>query len=505
MTQAAMQRRGPSAGKAASSAAKADAQQRGPVSKDPKSLKGKAGQFGDKSVQGKGPAKQVDDTRVRGDGGDEVKEKKLGGETGIVNTTEGNLHLRDKPSMEGSVLDKFESGTVMTAHAKKGDWTKVKVWSGNKGKEGWVHSQYFLPQPDLTKKDSGEDKGNPDPYIFKKLTGKPFTGKPAASDATQGSIGDCYLIAAMGALAAQPAGQAEIMRMIQPHAPNTSYTVTFKEENWDGTFKQIPIKVDLWMPVDKGQLKYAGKGKPVADIEKAALWPYILEKAYAVWKGGYDALDKGGSPGGAMGEIAGVDIRTKYVRDFSSDEELLTAVKGAVNDGKALTAASKPKVKREFTTLKGSGVGPYSASMQNKGVPGSFKITDNSKQAPLVTDDSKGKLSSAGVGDKNAKASGTLDDGQKTYKVKVSDLKYPEGFGPKTEGDLELEYMAQYWLSDSPKICGNHAYIVEGVTEGGIKLLNPWGSYHPGEVPIKTFRECYYSFAGAELLKSEDA
>ena len=496
MAQAAMQRRNDSAGAKASDNAKKAAQLGGPMDKDPNSMQGSKGLHGDRSVQ----KKPKDDTNVRGDG-DEAPKEKLGGETGIVDTKSGNLHLRDKPSLDGSVLEKYPAGTVMTAHARQGDWMQVKIWSGHKGKEGWIHGDYWLAQPDLTKQDSGDQKGNSDPYVYEKVEGQPFIGKPGPADAAQGSIGDCYLIAAMGALAAQPGGKAEIMKMITPHKANATYTVRFKEEQWDGSYKEVPIKVDLWMPVKDGKLKYAGMGKLTKDLKDIALWPYIMEKAYAKWKGGYDALDKGGSPGGAMSEIAGANVRTQYVRSFSKDEDLLNSVKESVNDGKALTAASKSNKTRQFTTLKGAGVGPYSVSMQNKGVAGSFEITDKGKKAPWVTDDSKGKLSSSAVGDKGEKAKGTVDDGHKTYKVKVDDLVYPEGFGPAKADDLELQYDAEYWLSDTPKICGNHAYIVEGVTEKGIKLLNPWGSYHPGEVPIKTFRECFYSFAGAELLK----
>ena len=442
-----------------------------------------------------------DDTKVRGDDTVEPPTEKMSGDTAVV--TASSLHLREGAGIDNASIKELPKGTVVTRHAKKGKWYEVKAWSSFKGLKGWVHGSHILVQPDLTPNEDTKELGDPDPYVYEQVVGQPFHGTPNAKQATQGSIGDCYLIAAMGALAAQPAGQKELMRMIKPNGPAKSYTVVFKEEKWDGTYKDVPIKVDTWMPVNDGKLKFALNGKGLGDLEKVPLWPVILEKAYAQWKGGYDALDKGGSPGGAMSEIAGADVKNQYVSYFKKDEDLLAAVGKAIDAGQALTAASNSKVTRQYTTLSGSAEGPYTANMKNKGDPGSFSVTDGKGKAPWVFDQKDGKLASDPVGEAKEKAEGTVEYGQKTYKVDVS-LKYPKDHGPKDDGDLALEFDAQYWLSDTPKICGNHAYIVEGKTDKGIKLANPWGSYHPGEVPIDVFRKCFYSFAGVELLDKDD-
>ena len=487
-----------SSGPATAAALQGGLQSGGPASSNPNRVK-RPELEDDTKVRG--PDDKTDDTNVRGDDSVEPPTTRMRGDTAIV--TAASLTLHDKPDPESSSVKELSKGMVVTRHAKKGKWYQVKVWSGLDGVEGWVHADHILSQPDLTPNEDTDAKGDPDPYVYEQVVGQPFHGAPNAKQASQGSIGDCYLIAAMGALAAQPAGQKELMRMIKPNGPSSSYTVTFKQEMYNGKYKEIPIKVDMWMPAKDGKLRFALMGKSLGDLEKTPLWPVILEKAYAQWKGGYDALDKGGSPGGAMSEIAGVDVKNKYMSYFKSDEELHAAVSAAIEDGQAITAASKSQKTREFTTLQGSGDGPYKADMRNKGEPGSFSVTDTKDKAPWAMDAGDGTFTSEPVGENKEKVNGTIEYGQKTHKVDVA-VTYPKDHGPSDSGDLSLEYDAQYWLSDTPKICGNHAYIVEGVTKGGIVLANPWGSYHPGEVPTKLFRESFYSLAGAELVNQDD-
>jgi hypothetical protein len=464
----------------------------------PNQVRGRPGQFVQQHAA-MGVQLKEDIVQMDGDGEAVAEpEVKLKGDTAVVATDSGDLHLRDAPGLEASVLDKFASGTVVTRHLSRAGWTQVKVWSGNKGKTGWMESTFLKLQPGLTlNDDEGTDKGNPDDYVFADVVGQPFHGSPSADQASQGSIGDCYLIAAMGAVAAQPGGQKQIMDMIKPHGPSKSYTVTFQEEQRRGGYKPVSFKIDMWMPAKGGKLKYALGGSPVANLEKVPLWPAIVEKAYAQWKGGYEKIGGGGVPGQAMSEISGADVVNKSVSSFRTDEALLAGVKAAVDDGQAMTVTTKSKRTREKEkAFSGSGKGPYTAKMSNVVVANSVGITDTADKAPWATDDGKGKFYSDTVGEKNEMVEGTVE-----YKRGKMSLTYPEGHAPEKADDLSVEYETKYWLSDSPKICAHHAYIVDGVTETGVKLLNPWGSYHPGNVPIKVFRECVNSFAGAKLPK----
>ena len=463
----------------------------GSMSLDPHAVQGRPGQFA-QQYSGLGVQLKRDeaDPHVGDPEGETAtaREVPMNGETAAVLTKSGNLHLREEPSMDGKVLDKCPAGTVVTQHAKKGEWVKVKVWSGSGGKAGWMHGKYLKTQPGLTLKKDGDDKGNPQDYTYAEAKGKPFLGKPTVDQAKQGAIGDCYLIAAMGALAASPGGAKALMDMVHPHSEAAEYTVTFKKEQRDGSYKSESVKVDAWQPVSGGKLKYALSGTPVGDMSKVALWPAIIEKGYAQWKGGYEAIGGGGSPGGAMSEMAGVDVSNKAVSWFSKDEDLVAAIKGNVEKGKSMTAATKSKLgQKKESAFSGSGAGPYTASLNNVVVERSVKVTDSKGKAPTVTDDGKGKLTGAG-----GKAEGTID-----YKKGKFSLKFTDG-APEKAGDLVLECQVKYWLSRSPDIVANHAYVVKGATADGIDIHNPWGSYHPGKVDFKKFRETYQSFSEAD-------
>ncbi len=465
--------------------------QRAPAPGADTSVRGRSSQFDRQHAAvrvGDGPGVQFDEDEAA------AREEKLGGETARINTKSGNLHLRDAPSMDGKIIDKFGRGTVVTRHKKKGEWIEVKVWSGNGGKAGWMHGEYLAVEPGLTLEDEGDKKGQPKDYEYAEVTGKAFHGKPSAGEAAQGAIGDCYLIAAMGALASTAGGQKKLMEMVHPHGPSAEYTVTFHEEQWDGSYKPAKVKVSAWMPVSGGNLKYALMGKPAANLEKVPLWPAIIEKAYAQWKGGYEAIGGGGSPGGAMSEMAGVDVTNKSVSWFKTDKELTDAIKDNIDKGRSMTAATFSKVGHtKESAFSGSGKGPFSATLSNVVAERSVKITDKEGAAPAVGDDGKGKLTGKDV-------EGTVD-----YKKGKFSLTYKGDKAPAEAKDLLLECQVKYWLNRSPDIVGNHAYVVKGATDDAIDLHNPWGKYHPGKVDLKTFRKTYQSFASTAALGSGDA
>lgn len=116
----------------------------------------------------------------------------------------------------------------------------------------------------------------------------------ALDDIDQGVLGDCYFMAALGALAkAKPDWiKGLIKENKDAKNPSTvvSYTVTFY--NYWGN--EVTETVTPTFPVDKG-------GNPVyaqPTLEETVgatyeLWPMIMEKAYAQWYEGYDEIESG--------------------------------------------------------------------------------------------------------------------------------------------------------------------------------------------------------------------
>ncbi len=126
--------------------------------------------------------------------------------------------------------------------------------------------------------------------------GKLFVDDVSYDDVIQGSIGDCYLVGALSAVA--KANPQAIKDAIKDNGDGT-YNVRFYEKGNSGTMKPVTIKVDGDMPTSFGSVKYA-KSRDTKE-----LWVGILEKAYAQWKGGYEAIGNGGVSADVMSAIMG--------------------------------------------------------------------------------------------------------------------------------------------------------------------------------------------------------
>ncbi len=415
--------------------------------------------------------------------GNPPKIVKMKGETGAVDVKSGTLNLRDGPSQDGKVLEKLPKGTVVTAQARQGNWMQVKAWSEFGGKEGWILASAFRSEPDLTlhSENHHEEGTEPEPLVYKEVIGKPFVGNPSAKDAEQGGIGDCFLIAAMGAVA--ESRPDIIKKMIQPNKPSKSYTVTFYEVQRNGTYKPTaPIKVDAWFPTKDGKFQYTLQGTSIS-LDGKPLWPAIVEKAYAQWQGGYDKLDQGGWSGDVMSAMVGADSVPRDPQDYKP-AELSDLIKKAHDAGKAMTAYTPAKeAMKSEKAFTGLPPGPLAANLDTEVVKDSLSIADEKGKAGRVTDDKEGKLSGGG-------AEGTVNHSEGKVSVRWTDSKK----APAAAADLTASYESEYWLSKTPPIVANHAYVVKGVDDKGlIELHNPWGSYHPGKVTPELFQKHYES------------
>ena len=116
--------------------------------------------------------------------------------------------------------------------------------------------------------------------------GKLFVDGVNFDDVVQGSIGDCYLVGALAAVA--KSNPKAIEDAIKQNADGT-YTVRFFEKSYGGVPKQVSITVDGDLPQSSmGSSRYA------KSRDSKELWVGLIEKAYAQWKGGYEAIGNGG-------------------------------------------------------------------------------------------------------------------------------------------------------------------------------------------------------------------
>ncbi|WP_045876851.1 C2 family cysteine protease [Pseudofrankia sp. DC12] len=138
----------------------------------------------------------------------------------------------------------------------------------------------------------------------------------SSSDVGQGGVDDCYLAAALVALARQrPALLADGIR----ENANGTLTVTLYR---DGRPFPVTVTRDLpglaagagvgSRPARTGMAGYDATGRP-------ELWAAVYEKAYARAHGGYDAIN-GGDPGVATSDLTGLPHRTLRPADVSARE-----------------------------------------------------------------------------------------------------------------------------------------------------------------------------------------
>ena len=119
------------------------------------------------------------------------------GETGIV--------CRDVIVQIDGKETKLPSGIVVSVAQDGGEMLKVQVHSGFGKKEAKIKTADFEKQPGVAvDEDTGKERDDHYETYKGSLWGK--DGLPKIDDIHQGYIGDCYLMAAMGAVVARNPG-----------------------------------------------------------------------------------------------------------------------------------------------------------------------------------------------------------------------------------------------------------------------------------------------------------
>src|SRR5262249_22706179 len=109
-----------------------------------------------------------------------------------------------------------------------------------------------------------------------------------------------------------------------------TYTVTFKQMSVDGDFTDVPITIDGDLYVHGGGGPIYGQAHSPDNGQKTMeLWFPLVEKAYAQWKGGYDAIGHGGDSSLVMQEVLGnygqsMNVSAQYANEvFAKIQEAL--------------------------------------------------------------------------------------------------------------------------------------------------------------------------------------
>lgn len=161
------------------------------------------------------------------------------------------------------------------------------------------------------------------------LWGPDGKGAPSLSDIDQGSLGDCWALAGIGAVAHH---DPDLIRDQIVDNGDGTFTVTFHERKGFGHFEPVDVTVDAKIPLtESGTAAYA---RPSSDGE---LWVVLYEKAYAELRGGtYDDIE-GGSAQVSLEAVTGQEFDRLDPRDL--DDAALASV---LQDGPVAVGMMNP-------------------------------------------------------------------------------------------------------------------------------------------------------------------
>lgn len=351
-------------------------------------------------------------------------------------------------------------GTVVeVVQAESSTQVRAKVYSSHGGKQAILPLDHLRAEPALGHKtDEPGHTTEPHDYTYAESTSVLWNGAPHAGDVGQGGLGDCYLMAAMGAVAA--ANPKAIMDLISPHTPNLkSYQVSlYLVPPGGGRATLHSTTVDTELPSVGGFPVYGQMGHDFTR-HKNALWPALIEKAYAQLspskhgKSGYASIgDEGGAVSDAFLALTG--SRGSDEQIAGTPAAVLAQFRGFKRAGKAVCCGSlNHKSTAHQGGFKGTGDGPYRAHFKNDHeepeiVAGTLQIRDQKGKADPVHDQ-EGKL----VGNE----AGT--HGKVNYGKGSVELHFAKNKSPDDHDDLEATYDWRGVLDHHIKVMAHHSYM----------------------------------------------
>jgi hypothetical protein len=171
---------------------------------------------------------------------------------------------------------------------------------------------------------------------YKRYDGDLFVNGISPEDVVQGQIADCYLVAALSATA--KAHPDLIANGIKP-AGRGGFEVRFFERGYSGKYTEVWVKVDADLATAKGGSSPAYARSGEKNERGMELWPAIYEKAYAVWKKGYDKMGEGGSSQAALEALCGNRVQSTTL-SYTPEDQIWKKLQAASKDGAMMKAAS---------------------------------------------------------------------------------------------------------------------------------------------------------------------
>ncbi len=182
-------------------------------------------------------------------------------------------------------------------------------------------------------------------------------GGPSPSDVYQGEIGDCYLMSSLASVAA--AQPSSIINAIHDNGDGT-YTVTLYQPKglgflrrlgWVGLqaeavgFEDAGALMDR-IPVEPVKIRVTGlvpaqQGWPLDAQPVSALWPCILEKAFAKLWGNYSAIGFGGSETVPLMALTGRPAQEVHFDDSTKPDAVWRLVESSLANGNPMTVGSQ--------------------------------------------------------------------------------------------------------------------------------------------------------------------
>lgn len=172
------------------------------------------------------------------------------------------------------------------------------------------------------------------------------------NDVSQGALGDCYFLSAIGAVA--KTNPAALKKLIKGPDSNGNYEVTmYIDGSYFSSRAAKTVTITPEFLVDKN-------GAPIyAKAGDSEMWVMLLEKAYAIlrkdekyWDSRVSGLDDGYNKlKGGWGEegievLTGKEASTLWIKDLS-DEEITSTITDALVDKRPITTGTIPGPKKD--------------------------------------------------------------------------------------------------------------------------------------------------------------